>query len=362
MGKRDRNREKREKREEMAASRRLAAEALLRSGELPPGFILPGMENERRCTGPKTPEGKAVSSANAVTHGVTSKRLFLQGENEEEFADLWAGWMLQYPPESPAEVAMVEQLAKCEWFARRAERRYLEVEERLQAKHAGDWEEEEFRRLERILRYKTTAERAFQRALAVVRQLRKDRLQEAREEERAEAAEEKASEKAAGKRVVYEGTGKNRKPVFCVLEQWMEIRVTDGVTTTEYIPTNAELRKMGAESAAVPQMVYRRMNFPDGVPVEEYGWTNVHDMEACELKAQGKWCEGCARFLHGGHGIQRMTYETWLEISEQEEAREGGHAGPTGVGNLPRPKERGGEVAFAEMLGWLGKKEERLDC
>ncbi len=176
----------------MAASRRLAAEAMLRSGELPPGFLLPGMEAEqRKCTGPKTPEGKAVSSGNAVTHGATAKRLFLQGENEQEFADLRAGWMLQYPPGSPAEVAMVEQLAKCEWFARRAERRYLEVEERLQARHAGDWEEEEFRRLERILRYKTTAERAFQRALSVVRQLRKDRLQEAREEERAEATKRK---------------------------------------------------------------------------------------------------------------------------------------------------------------------------
>jgi hypothetical protein len=275
MSKGDRNREKREKREEMAASRRLAAEALLRSGGLPAGFVLPEMESGRGCTGPRTPEGKAVSSGNAVTHGATAKRLFLQGENEQEFADLWAGWMLQYPPGSPAEVAMVEQLAKCEWFARRAERRYLEVEERLQARHAGDWEEEEFRRLERILRYKTTAERAFQRALGVVRQLRKDRLQEAKEEERAEAAEERASEKAAVKRTVYEGTGKNRKPVFCVLEQWVEVRVTDGVTTTEYVPTNAELRKMGAESEAVPQMVYRRMNFPDGVPVE-YAWTNSH--------------------------------------------------------------------------------------
>jgi len=95
MSKRDRNREKREKREEMAASRREAAEAMLRSGGLPAGFVLPGMEADRRCTGPKTPEGKAVSSGNAVTHGVTSKRLFLQGENEQEFADLWAGWMLQ---------------------------------------------------------------------------------------------------------------------------------------------------------------------------------------------------------------------------------------------------------------------------
>ena len=140
-----------------------------------------------------------------------------------------------------------------------------------------------------------------------------------------------------------------------MLEQWLGIRVTDSVTTTEYVPTNAELRKMGEESEAVPQMVYRRMNFPDGVPVE-YKWTNSHEVESCEKTLKGEWCEQCAPFLHGGAGIQRMTYETWLEISEKEELREGGHAGITGVGNLPRPKERGGEVEFAEMLGWLEER------
>ena len=44
-----------------------------------------------------------------------------------------------------------------------------------------------------------------------------------------------------------------------------------------------------------------------------------------------------------------MTYQTWREVIEREENAPGGHAGPTGVGNLPRPKERGGDVPFAEM-------------
>jgi hypothetical protein len=37
-----------------------------------------------------------------------------------------------------------------------------------------------------------------------------------------------------------------------------------------------------------------------------------------------------------------MTVDTWLEVIEREAARGMGHVGPTGVGNLPRPKERGG--------------------
>ena len=33
--------------------------------------------------------------------------------------------------------------------------------------------------------------------------------------------------------------------------------------------------------------------------------------------------------------------DTWLEVIEREKLRTDGHIGPTGVGNLPRPKEQG---------------------
>ncbi|MBV9083995.1 MAG: hypothetical protein JOZ62_15055, partial [Acidobacteriaceae bacterium] len=68
-------------------------------------------------------------------------------------------------------------------------------------------------------------------------------------------------------------------------------------------------------------------HFVDGVP-PEYHWAAP---------------EGdTARLETGGLGIQRMTPDTWLEVIEREKMREDGHLGPTGVGNLPRPKERGG--------------------
>ncbi len=50
-----------------------------------------------------------------------------------------------------------------------------------------------------------------------------------------------------------------------------------------------------------------------------------------------------------------MTFATWKEVIAREAERGDGHAGPTGVGNLPRPKERGGDVAFAEMLELVGE-------
>ncbi len=73
-----------------------------------------------------------------------------------------------------------------------------------------------------------------------------------------------------------------------------------------------------------PEMVYRRLHFPDGVP-EVYRWVTKNEMMQ----------------RYGGLGIQRMTVDTWLEVIKREEDRPDGHIGKTGVGNLPRPKEHG---------------------
>jgi hypothetical protein len=140
---------------------------------------------------------------------------------------------------------------------------------------------------------------------------------------------------------------------FGTAEQWLEVTITDGLTTTTYIPTNEELleeiEKAVDNGEAEPQMVYRRMNFPDGIP-PEYAWTNEHRPEHCELTQTNQWCPLCQVSERGGHGIQRLTYPTWREVIEREKQTPGRHAGPTGVGNLPTPKERGGEFSFPELL------------
>jgi len=74
-----------------------------------------------------------------------------------------------------------------------------------------------------------------------------------------------------------------------------------------------------------PELVYRRINFPDGVP-DVYSWCGP-TQEIREF---------------GGCGIQRMTLDTWLMVVEQEKGFSDGRIGGTGVGNLPRPEERGG--------------------
>jgi hypothetical protein len=108
------------------------------------------------------------------------------------------------------------------------------------------------------------------------------------------------------------------------LEQWVEIRVKDGQTTTELFPPNDELIRLGRKMDPPPELVYRRLHFPDGVPAEYYWTTRNQNLRR-----------------YGGLGIQRMTVATWRKVIEREERGADGHLGPTGLGNLPRPKEHG---------------------
>ena len=107
------------------------------------------------------------------------------------------------------------------------------------------------------------------------------------------------------------------------LEQWVEVRTAeDGTVTTELYPSNAELIEDGKEMWPAPEIVYRRINFVEGVPPEYYWAIGEEDEQARQF---------------GGCGIQRMTIDTWLDVIERESLRPDGHIGPTGVGNLPRP-------------------------
>jgi hypothetical protein len=115
-----------------------------------------------------------------------------------------------------------------------------------------------------------------------------------------------------------------QKDKLIILNQWIEIEVDHARTITKLYPSNEELIEEGKAMLPPPDLVYRRINFPAGVP-PEYHWV-TRNPEARE---------------RGGTGIQRMTVDTWLRVIERERAEGTGHVGPTGVGSLPRPPERG---------------------
>jgi hypothetical protein len=298
-------------------------------------------------TGPKSPEGKATSSQNATKHGCCSNKLILPDEDEQEWNDLKQGWMDDYNPHTHAARALVYDGAVAQWLLLRARRRYYEAEWSIYSEQCDPmkWTDTHHQKIERFTRYRTTAERAFTRALNNVERLRKNRLQEAdralRHEQRAAAIEARRHHEIAKPakqnrpekppstpaQQTFQGQNHAKKQrKIPILDQWVQVTVEDGQTVTRLFPPNEELIEQGQAMDPPPELVYRRLEFIGGIP-PEYHWSSSSHPE---------------RFQTGGAGLQRMTVDTWLEVIEREKASGSGHIGPTGVGNLPRPKERGG--------------------
>jgi len=75
--------------------------------------------NAQKSTGPKTPEGRAAVRLNGVKHGLTSKILVLDGEQESDFTELLASLEAEHWPATPSEEILVRQLAMASWRLRR---------------------------------------------------------------------------------------------------------------------------------------------------------------------------------------------------------------------------------------------------
>ena len=117
--------------------------------------------------------------------------------------------------------------------------------------------------------------------------------------------------------------GKKKRREIIRLEQWIEIEIRDGLTVTTLYPSNEVLLKEAEEMDPPAEFVYRRLNFPHGVP-SEYDWATDDPL----------------RRARGGHGIQRMTFETWQEQVEREKVHGNEHLLPCHK-QLPRPEEHG---------------------
>jgi len=86
------------------------------------------------ATGPRTAEGKARSSRNALKHGLTSTEAVLQEEAAEDFEALRQGFMDERRPVGETEETLVETMAMATWKLRRVWRMEPEVFAALRAK------------------------------------------------------------------------------------------------------------------------------------------------------------------------------------------------------------------------------------
>ena len=77
--------------------------------------------NAKLSTGPRTKQGKKNSRRNAITHGILSSVLLVDGkEDEAAFQGILRGLRLEYQPRGQSEELLVDEIANCWWRLRRA--------------------------------------------------------------------------------------------------------------------------------------------------------------------------------------------------------------------------------------------------
>jgi hypothetical protein len=122
--------------------------------------IIANQANSRKSTGPVTDEGKAKSCLNRLSHGFASSTRFIRGEDPEQFNALLTDLIHEYQPATPTQQILVEKMAHHQWITLRANRIQGDLMARMST--IGDVT----RTLPLMIRYQTTAERAFHQAHA----------------------------------------------------------------------------------------------------------------------------------------------------------------------------------------------------
>ncbi len=78
--------------------------------------------NAQKSTGPRTPEGKAKVSQNAVKHGLLAEHSVVRGEDPEAFEAFRAEMLAELAPVGVLETMLAERVVGLSWRLRRAER------------------------------------------------------------------------------------------------------------------------------------------------------------------------------------------------------------------------------------------------
>jgi hypothetical protein len=147
-----------------------------------PAQVLANRQNSLRSTGPTTAEGRAIASQNSRRHGLTSKQIVLPGEDPDEYDALRENLLEDYAPADETERTLVEELAAGSWRLARARRHETAILKKLVGENSQDPDEafaclfvEKPKEVDRLMRYITTIERSYYRALNKLQALQKER-------------------------------------------------------------------------------------------------------------------------------------------------------------------------------------------
>jgi hypothetical protein len=92
-----------------------------------PAQLLANRLNSQKSTGPRSVEGRAASSMNALKHGARSQALVIPGEDPEALAQLGEAYREEYQPEGPEEELLLDAIVRADWTQRRMARLEAEV-------------------------------------------------------------------------------------------------------------------------------------------------------------------------------------------------------------------------------------------
>lgn len=187
-------------------------------------------------TGPNTEEGRAISSQNAVTHGMTSTLILIKDESQDDLDAHFAQWHLQYPTTNDIAQRLVTRAALSEWHLLRLERQFNTASSLLLANPITDWTEADHARYKNIQRYLTTAQRAHHRDRL---NLQQDRAQlRAEELHQTRMAKAFDSKHEAPKSAPFTNLETPKPPYDSTLYQEIYLMEKNGQPSAVFVPPN----------------------------------------------------------------------------------------------------------------------------
>jgi hypothetical protein len=161
---------------------------------------------KRNCgrTGPTSPEGRAASSKNAIKHGACARTLILPHESEEDWELLLAHWCDIYKPaQDSLEYDFVLRTAQAEWHRRRTQFNFDVFMASTEGGSSINWMPDQIKQYDLALRYKTSAERSFQREFRLLEQFYKTHHPKPAKEPAPEDEEKEEQEEDLGPAIVF---------------------------------------------------------------------------------------------------------------------------------------------------------------
>jgi len=147
--------------------------------------------NGAKSNGPKTPEGKAISSANSLRHGSTAKAILLTNEEPANYHKLAEGYYTTLQPTNDVERDIIDEMVISKWLQRRdwsneaalfdreMDRQTKDVNARFpKLDHASRYAlafkalADESKAIQLFIRYETAHRRAYYNALETLLKLR----------------------------------------------------------------------------------------------------------------------------------------------------------------------------------------------